>query len=95
MLIPTAGVIALLWAGLVEDIGTLLAIEHVVMLPAMLIAMLLRRDEYSGHATRTRLPSSTWRFEQALRTGVRGGGQSPRTPASSPRRPAVVSVPFG
>jgi hypothetical protein len=50
MLIPTAGVIALLWAGLVEDIGTLFAIEHVVMLPAMLIAMLLRRDEYSGHA---------------------------------------------
>jgi hypothetical protein len=51
MLIPTAGVIALLWAGLVADIGTLLALEHVVMLPAMLVAMLLRRDEYS-HAGR-------------------------------------------
>jgi hypothetical protein len=50
MLIPTAGVIALPWAGLVEDIGTLLAIEHVVMLPAMLVAMLLRRDEYSHGA---------------------------------------------
>jgi hypothetical protein len=50
MLIPTAGVIGLLGAGLVEDIGTLLAIEHIVMLPAMLIAMLLRRDEYSSHA---------------------------------------------
>jgi hypothetical protein len=49
MLIPTAGVIALLGAGLVTDIGTLYTIEHVVMLPAMLIAMLLRRDEYSGH----------------------------------------------
>jgi hypothetical protein len=49
MLIPTAGVIGLLWGGLVTEIGMLLAIEHVVMLPAMLVAMLLRRDEYSGH----------------------------------------------
>ena len=47
MLIPTAGVIALLGAGLVADVGTLLAIEHVVMLPSMLVAMLLRRDEYA------------------------------------------------
>ena len=51
MLIPTAGVIALLGAGLVADIGTLLMIEHVVMLPSMLVAMLLRSVEYSrgGH----------------------------------------------
>ncbi len=48
MLIPTAGVIALLGAGLVDDVGTLLMVEHVVMLPAMLVAMLLRRDEYLG-----------------------------------------------
>lgn len=47
MLGPTAGVIALLAAGLVSDIGTLLIIEHVVMLPSMLVAMLLRREEYS------------------------------------------------
>jgi hypothetical protein len=50
MLIPTAGVIGLLGAGLVGDVGTLLAIEHVVMLPAMLVAMLLRREEYSHAA---------------------------------------------
>jgi hypothetical protein len=51
MLIPTGGVIALLGAGLVADVGTLLLAEHVVMLPSMLVAMLLRRDEYShgGH----------------------------------------------
>jgi hypothetical protein len=51
MLIPTGGVIALLGAGLVADVGTLLIAEHVVMLPSMLVAMLLRRDEYShgGH----------------------------------------------
>jgi hypothetical protein len=48
MLIPTAGVIALLGAGLVDDVGMLLMVEHVVMLPAMLVAMLLRRDEYLG-----------------------------------------------
>jgi hypothetical protein len=53
MFIPTFGVVALLASGLVEDSATLLAIEHAVMLPAMLIAMLLRRDEYTsahGHS---------------------------------------------
>jgi hypothetical protein len=47
MLIPTFGVMALLWAGLLTDIGALMTIEHVVMLPSMLVAMLLRREEYS------------------------------------------------
>jgi hypothetical protein len=46
MLIPTAGMIALLGIG-IDDMGTLLMIEHVVMLPSMLVAMLLRREEYS------------------------------------------------
>jgi hypothetical protein len=50
MLIPTAGAIGLLGAGLVDDVGTLLMVEHVVMLPSMLVAMLLRREEYSAHA---------------------------------------------
>jgi hypothetical protein len=49
MMLPTLGVILLLWSGLVEDMDALMAIEHVVMLPAMLAVMLLRRDEYSGH----------------------------------------------
>jgi hypothetical protein len=48
MFVPTFGVIALLWSGLLEDIGTLLMIEHLVMLPSMLVAMLLRPDEYTG-----------------------------------------------
>jgi hypothetical protein len=47
MMIPTVGVIALLAAELVEDTGTLLVIEHLVMLPAMLAVMLLRWDEYT------------------------------------------------
>ena len=50
MLIPALGTIALLWSGLVEDLGALMLIEHLVMLPSMLLAMLHRRDEYSGGA---------------------------------------------
>jgi hypothetical protein len=49
MLLPTFGAIALLAVGLVEDGGTLMLVQHVVMFPAMLAVMLLRRDEYSGH----------------------------------------------
>jgi hypothetical protein len=49
MFIPSFAAIALLWMGVVEERGTLMAIQHVGMLPAMLVAMLLRRDEYSGH----------------------------------------------
>jgi uncharacterized membrane protein YhaH (DUF805 family) len=52
MLIPTAGVIGLLATGRIVDVGTLLTIEHVVMLPSMLVAMLLRREEYSHGAHR-------------------------------------------
>ena len=48
MVLPTLSVLALLWSGLVGDLGTLLLIEHVAMLPSMLVAMLLRRDEYTG-----------------------------------------------
>jgi hypothetical protein len=49
MVIPTLGLLVLLGTGLVTDSATLMGIEHAVMLPSMLIAMLLRRDEYSGH----------------------------------------------
>ena len=47
MVLPTLGTLALLGAGIVEGAGALMAILHAVMLPAMLVAMLLRRDEYS------------------------------------------------
>ena len=50
MFIPTFAAIGLLAAGAVEDIGALMSIQHVAMLPSMLVAMLLRHDEYtSGH----------------------------------------------
>ena len=49
MFLPTFGVIAVMGAGIVDDFMTLMSVEHVVMLPSMLVAMLLRRVEYSGH----------------------------------------------
>ena len=58
MFVPTFAVIALLGASLVENLGTLMAVEHVAMLFAMLGAMLLRRDEYAhgSHARRAPAP---------------------------------------
>lgn len=53
MLIPTFAAMALVGTGVVMG-GPVLVIEHVAMLAGMLIAMLLRRDEYSGaHAQGT------------------------------------------
>jgi hypothetical protein len=49
MLVPTGAFIAVLLAGVVEDIGVLLIVEHVVMLLAMLGVMLLRPAEYTHH----------------------------------------------
>lgn len=45
MFIPTFAIIALGEAGLVEDFMTLMGLEHVLMLPAMLI----RPQEYACH----------------------------------------------
>jgi hypothetical protein len=51
MLIPTLVVMALLCVGVAKS-GALMVPEHVGMLVCMLVAMLLRRDEYAcaGHA---------------------------------------------
>ena len=49
MFVPTFAAIGLLWAGIVEDEHTALMIQHVAMFPLMLVAMLLRRSEYTGH----------------------------------------------
>ena len=48
MFLPSLFAIALLWAGLETDTHALLMIQHISMSPAMLVAMLLRRDEYTG-----------------------------------------------
>ena len=55
MFLPTFGVVGVLWGGLVTDAMALMTIEHIVMLPSMLAAMLLRRDEYSGHGHNARV----------------------------------------
>ena len=54
MLLPAAAAIGLLGAGLVTDAGMLMVVEHAAMLTSMLIAMLLRRGEYTSHHRRTR-----------------------------------------
>lgn len=48
MLLPTLALMALLWARIVAGMGALMVIEHIAMLACMLVAMLLRREEYSG-----------------------------------------------
>jgi len=54
MVIPTLIAIALL-ATSVLSFGALLGLEHVAMLLGMLVAMLLRRDEYTRHAHHVRV----------------------------------------
>jgi hypothetical protein len=50
MFIPSFFAIALFWTDVTADSDTLLAIQYVGMFPSMLAAMLLRLDEYTGHA---------------------------------------------
>ena len=47
MLIPTFAAMALVATGTMSS-GSVMVLEHVAMLAGMLVAMLLRRDEYSG-----------------------------------------------
>jgi hypothetical protein len=50
MFLPTFAVIGLMGAGVAGDFGALMTAEHAAMLPSMLVAMLLRRDEYTHGA---------------------------------------------
>jgi hypothetical protein len=49
MIVPTLAVIGLDGAGLMNDIGTMLLVEHVAMLLGMFAVMALRPAEYSAH----------------------------------------------
>jgi hypothetical protein len=49
MIVPTLGVIGLLAAGIVADLGTLLILEHVAMFAGMFLAMAVRPEHYSQH----------------------------------------------
>jgi hypothetical protein len=46
MYLPTFAAIVLMWSGAIGFM-TAMGLEHLVMLPAMLVAMLLRVDEYA------------------------------------------------
>jgi hypothetical protein len=48
MYLPFLVLFVPLWAGLISS-GSLMLAGHLLMLPAMVVAMLLRRDEYMGH----------------------------------------------
>jgi len=50
MFLPTFAAIGLMAGGSVQEFHVLMSIEHVAMFPAMLVAMLLRPDEYTGAA---------------------------------------------
>jgi hypothetical protein len=56
MFVPTFAVIALMGLGAI-DFWSAMGSEHALMLPSMLVAMLLRRDEYSGHHHARRHPA--------------------------------------
>jgi flagellar biosynthetic protein FliP len=49
MFVPTFAAIALLWAGVFDGAHGPLMLQHIAMFPAMLLAMLLRPREYTGH----------------------------------------------
>ena len=49
MFVPTIGALALYEAGALGDAHAAMGLQHVVMFPAMLGVMLLRRDEYTAH----------------------------------------------
>ena len=48
MYLPFVVLFPPMWAGLIST-GAMMIVGHVLMLPAMAAAMLLRRAEYSGH----------------------------------------------
>ena len=59
MLLPAAAALVLLATGVVDDSHVLVMLEHSVMFPAMLVAMVLRRDEYTGHHQHDGAPAAT------------------------------------
>jgi hypothetical protein len=49
MFVPSIAAIALLEAGTLGDTHAAMMIQHVAMFPAMLVVMLARLNEYTGH----------------------------------------------
>jgi hypothetical protein len=59
MFIPTFAAIGLMASNVIQDFGTLMMFEHIAMFPAMLIAMLVRPDEYTEPHGRAASPVPT------------------------------------
>jgi hypothetical protein len=68
MIVPGIGVIALLEAGVVEDVGLLMAIEHVAMFVAMFAVMIARPHEYSHARGETHGAATTARAQLAAQS---------------------------
>jgi hypothetical protein len=56
MYLPFVAFFPLLWLGLLSDMGLMVA-GHVLMVPAMTVAMLWRVEEYTGHHAHQRVPA--------------------------------------
>jgi hypothetical protein len=65
MFVPTFAAIALMWAGVLEGGHAAMGVQHVIMFPAMLGVMLLRPDEYTGHATGSAGPQHRHEVQRA------------------------------
>jgi hypothetical protein len=50
MFVPAFAAVGLLWADVADDVHGLMGIEHAAMFTAMFVVVLLRLDEYTGHA---------------------------------------------
>jgi flagellar biosynthetic protein FliP len=49
MFVPAFAAVGLLWGDVATGVHGLMGLEHTAMFTLMLVAMLLRRDEYTGH----------------------------------------------
>ncbi|MDQ3937033.1 MAG: hypothetical protein M3340_20650 [Actinomycetota bacterium] len=49
MIVPTFLVVDLHWVGLLDGTDAVLAIQHAIMIPAMVATMLWRREHYMHH----------------------------------------------
>jgi hypothetical protein len=50
MFVPAFAAVGLLWADVATGVHGLMGVEHAAMFTLMFVAMLLRRDEYTGHS---------------------------------------------
>ncbi|MFB9235417.1 hypothetical protein ACFFWC_07670 [Plantactinospora siamensis] len=79
MYVPFLALFPLLWTGVIDG-GTLMLAGHVLMLPCMAGAMLLRPEEYAGHHHRHATASPT--PSEPMPAGPAPAG--PATPSAEP-----------